>query len=493
MNSAIAIPNRSFVDFRSSYVNNNDLPSVGRHRYGLQIDQRYQISPSWTQRWRGEWTSDPRYIQQFEGGYHSYQLPIILNEPSVTWQNDNHLLVNRISLHQDNLPREGAFTSKGTGLGPIDVLPHAIFSKLSTQLWGPLRSAADVEWLSLRRSYEGVDPVTDWIRSGDRATLKLNVSSPLVPGNFLMWDPMIDFRTDLYRFDGMTPDDSTAYRARVSMEQRLSTEFFRVYKSGVGELRALRHSVTPNVRWSYAPADWRSDHEFFTQNHTFGDVRGTLDSPRFDLFDPRPRNSKSDAVFTTADEESRLQEHNLLTLGIVTNIVARFGDETRRYERLIQLGVDQDYDLYSRLMGLMRFSALVSYGPFSSSFDWIYDKNHLKTSTKTVATYDNSNWKLRTSHRKSKSVNSLTAGISTEDFFGFSAAVSSTYDLRPELNKHRLVKQRFQLDYRSDSKCWFFSLDVDRFPDRDQLGHDTWNFNPKIGLLISDQGLDFAN
>ncbi len=486
--------NRSFVDFRSSYVNNSGdrLPEVGRNRYGLQIDQRYQITPTLTQRWRGEWASDSRYIQQFEGNrFNSYQQATVLNEPSLTWQSDHSLFLGRVALYQDNLPRLREDSAEESGLGPIDVLPHLMFTRNSTQLLGPIRSGGDLELLSLRRSRNLPDPETGWYRAGDRASVNLRLSSPMNVADALMWDPLLELRGDAYRLEGVAGADNSAVRGRIATEQRVSTQFYRVYHSQLGNLRALRHSFTPSVRWSYAPADWRSDHAFFSQRHTFADGRGTVDSPRFDLFDPRPRSAKSDAVFTTADDESRLHQHNLLTLGVSTDLVGRFGEDQRRYERFVRIELAQDYDLYTEQIGLLRLGTILTYGPFYTSYDLIFDTRSEATSTRSEFAYDTGNWRVATSYRKSKSVNNLTATISSPNVYNFGVYALATYDFQDGIDQ--FVRQRLILDYKSGSKCWFFSLDLDRYPDRDKRGRDTLNINPKIGLVVGGEEMNFRN
>ncbi len=483
---------RSFIDLDLSYVKNNDLKDVGENRYGIHVDERYQINPRWTQRWKGEWTSDPRYVHQFETGYDSYQLPIVSNDPSLSWQSDENIFVSRASFHQDNLQREVSASSLRSGLGPIDVFPHLIYSQPTAPIFGKIYAGWDIEWLSLRRNRDVPDLNTGWIRTGDRATADLRLETSISPGRVVSWDPKIEVRTDFYRLDVRPGEESTASRAHIFTQQALSSEFYHVYDSDLGNLKALRHGITPSLRWSYSPRDWTSGHAFFFQDSDFGGTRGTLESPRFDLFDPRPKDFVSDAVFSTADDESRLQEHSLLTFGLASSLVGRFGEETKRYEKLLKVNLAQDFDLFSQSVGLLRLNTFLGYASFSSNLEWIYDTNSTnpsnKTSTRLSAAYDNRNWKIEASHRKSKSIDSLSGTLSTKDLYGFSALASTTYDLRAEVDQ--IVRQRLQLGYKSDSKCWFFSLDVQRSPDLDKQGRDSWNFSPNIGISISNDALD---
>jgi hypothetical protein len=480
---------RSFVDIESSYVRNHNLPDVPNNRYGIHVEDRYQINPHWTQRWQGEWTSDPRYLQQLERDFDSYQQPVVANQPSLSWQNDHYWALARTSFHQDNLPRDAAFNDSTTGLGGINILPQLIFSQPERPVGWGINAAWDAEWLSLARSREDPDPVTGWIRSGDRATADLRLSTSISPGRILTWDPSVELRGDLYRLDAGAGADPSAARARVSTQHVVSSEFFRIYDSDLGELRALRHALIPSIRWSYAPKDWLKDNPFFHQDYNFGASRGTLDSPRFDLFDPRPKDFVSDAVFTTADDESRLQEHNLLTVGLDTSLVGRFGDDKKRYEKLLRARVAQDFDLRSQSFGLLRLNATSNYDFLSVSFDWIYDtQQSLKTSTQVSLAVEKGDWKAEASHRKSKLVHSVSGALSSKDFWGFNALVSASYDLRPEVNQ--FVRQRFQFGYKSDSKCWYFTLDFQRTPDIDHPGRYSWNLNPNIGLAINNESLD---
>jgi hypothetical protein len=365
-----AYSDRSWARLRGSVIRSprevryvRDLESA---RWGYSIDQRWQLSPQWTQRFQGELASDRYYTQHFPEDFSGRGLPTLRHSTSIAWQDGKLFGYGTLRMLQDNFPRDpdGAAAAAGaadpriyTGYGMIHNLPDAGLSLPATRLWGPILGSGDFRYLSFRRSGPSIDPDTGWIRTGDRGTLRLRANAPQNVFSLMKWEPSIETQMDAYAFQSPVPSRA-AFRGRVIFDQRLSGDVFRVYKTDIGELKAIRHSVTPVVRWSYSPRDARTRHPFF-------DSVVQSDAPQFDLFDPQFSTAVTE--FSTFNEEQRLGHHHLMTFGLESRVVGRYGETNRRIEEFLSAGVNRDFNLLTNRWGNIRINAVGAYSGFRLS------------------------------------------------------------------------------------------------------------------------------
>lgn len=453
---------RSHVVGQASILRNDSVKQVPNSRYGYSIDQRYQISSGWVQRFRGEGASDRFYTNNFEKEFMSAGLPTLMNEPSISWQNANLYHYTLLRLNKDNLPRS-RFGGVKSG-GPIDTLPDASLATASYSLWGPLRASTELRHMGFRRGRSEVDAQTGWIRTGDRSTGILRVNAPMNFFDRIDWDPRVELRGDSYVFDapGVSP---TAQRGRLFTDQRLSSTFYRVYQTDGNSLKALRHSITPELRHTYSPADALGDHPFFTQSN----------NPRFDIFDPRALAPATG--LGTFGQEQRLQPHHIFTFGIGTRLVGRYGESSRRYEEHLGLKVERDVDLQDNKAGRLRVSGYGSYFGFGVSTEF-------SMNTKT----GDSDIQNRLSYRHRKFFMGLSQKISPiEETYGLDTQIKFLGPL--ELGAFgiynsriaRVAEERYALTYRSPSECWLFSLGMGR-----SNGIRDFDYSPVIQLSLSE-------
>lgn|GEM_PF-2046191 len=434
-----------------------DLKGLESVRWGYSFDQRWQVTSRLTQRFRGELASDRFYTEHFPEDFASTHLPTLRNEASLAWQDGFFFAYGTMRLHQDNLPRnpDRAALINGasdpelyTGRGMIQSLPDTGFSLPATRLWGPILGSGDFRYLSLRRSGPSIDPDTGWIRTGDRGTLKLRVHAPLHPLSVLKWEPTVEAQADSYAFQSLSASRA-AFRGRLVVDQRLSGDIFRVYQTDLGELRAIKHSITPVVRWSYSPPDARTRHPFFDGNQQ-------ADAPQFDLFDPKFDTATTQ--FGTFSEEQRLRHHHLMTYGVESRLVGRYGLTSKSYEEFLGVTLNRDFDLLASDWGDIRLNAFGAYGPLRLSTEITINTSGPSGPTANLRNefaYRNTNFYGVLSQQLSPGVETYGVGTELRFLRPWSVSAAGTYSAVTK----RPQTQAYTLGFDGGaSKCFFLSL-----------------------------------
>jgi hypothetical protein len=467
---------RSFIQGRASYNRNmGALEDVPNDRYGFSIDQRQQLGPSWVQRYQGELASDSLYTASFEKEFRDPQLPMLINEPSLSWQGENSFAYAIARFSRDNLARE---VVPGTSLGPINA-GLAAYEIPSRDVFGPWRLSSSLEHLSLHRELEGVDPLTGWIRTGERSTGKLRLFAPLPVLEVAAIDSAFELRGDAYNFGSQVPE-SSALRGRFYTEQTLHTEVARVFDLDDGKgggLHALRHSFEPQIRWSYSPRDLMSDHPFFSQ----------VDNPKFDLLDP---NSDDDAVqLGTLGAEDRLRPHHLVAVGMGTRLLGRYGSaENPDYRELVGLDVSQTYDLKRDRIGRLNIDASAAYAGFEVSSQVSINVEVGDANVRNEISYARRPVKASLEQSVRTNTEAYQGSIELSPLWrAWTFAASGDYNAITD----KFTDQRYRVLYKSkSSRCWFVGLDYRRRPNRLDPDKDIVEYFPNIGIMVSDQSVD---
>jgi hypothetical protein len=475
---------RSFFKGRSSYNRNLFVKNVKDNRYGFSLEERYQIHPNWTQRFKGEFASDTRYSSDFGRDFEASGLPTLSSKLSLAYQNDWSVSYLQGLWNADNLPRD---TTKGQApLGAVHALPELRLGIPSLALLGPLRVETELNHLSLRRRGPALDPVTNWIREGDRSTLLNTFYLPLYFYDVLSLESRFRTRVDAYQF-AAEPFPSSAARGRVALEERLSTQLYRVYESDLGALKAIRHSWEPVVSWGYAPNDAMTRHPFFSQVADLPDGRKNLPSPRFDIFDPT--SPELLANLGTSAEELRLRPHHLLSLGLETRFVGRFDREGRReYEQLLLVSASQDYDIKNEEPQRVNIRAVGSYAGVTGSTEIALDVKTGSANLRNELALSRSSVDVNVVQSIRPELESYSGSIN----FKFLRPMRLFYGASYDAISDNFTEQTLHLRYESSkSKCWFVSLDVERRPDRDNPNRTLTRYWPRVGLIINEAGVHF--
>ncbi len=457
---------RSYFRGQGSLLRNDSIPNVPDTRYGYSIEQRSQINSRWVQRFRGEGASDRLYTAHFEREFKATGLPTLENEPSLSWQNDDLYHYSLLRFHRDNLPRDQFGVERH--YGPINSLPEVSLANASYRLLGPLRATTELRSTSYRRGTSALDPDTGWVRTGNRSTALLKFTAPMNFLDRIDWDPRVELRGDNYYFDAPgTP--RSASRARVLSDQRLSSTFYRIYPNEGKELKALKHTLTPQLRWTYSPADGRSSHPFFDQS----------ENPRFDLFDPNAIAPTSG--LGTFGEEQRLKPNHILTVGATTRLVGRYGESLRTYEDHLGLTVERDFDYRKNREGRLRVSAFGAVVGFRLSTEVSVNLKTQDSDMRNDASFRHPKFYLGVFQKISPIEETYGIDSSVKFLGPLELSAFEVYNARTA----RVAEETYGLLYRSPSQCWIFSLGMTR-----KNGVKDFDYTPVIRLTLSDGARD---
>lgn len=457
---------RSFFKSFLSYVDNNKIKDVPNNRFGLGLREKWQLTPSLTQRIQSEWTSDEFFAQQFDREFRQTRLPALSSEVSLEKKSKNYQLGVGATLYQNNIFREN---SNPLLAQEIHKLPFAQFDYPDLLLWEPFTLDLNIETLSLRR-YEDelfsspvdLDPNTTWIRTGDRISPQLQLKMPVEFLNRFLWQPSATFRYDFYHFNGdINDEENSAHRFRTVFEQKLSTNIWSVFDFNLRNLKKIKHVWSPFVRWSYAPEENRSEHPFFDQCEDFFGF--CIRSPKFDLFDPNA-DSRSFSL-RSFDFEQRLKPHHLLSYGFSSRLIGRWNDEKKEYKEILFLNVEQDYDLKEEETGNLRMNIQASIGDLKLNGDLYYNFRENELNVLNEARYRYRIVEVNTFQFINDETKNYGGGVTLSDIGPFSLGAELVYD---DFDK-QLKEQTYNIGYISSSKCWRFNFALHRIPGEDKF------------------------
>jgi hypothetical protein len=460
---------RSFVLGNWSMTRNEQVIDVPLDRWGMSIQQKYQLTPYLTERYAGEWASDTRYSQHFEKDFRGNRLPTLVHEPSLQWVRGNEYAILDAKIHTDNLPRN---LSSSDDQKEIQSLPHLGLAYPSFGLIGPVRLNWQADYLVLRRydadarHYQRSTDPNGWIRTGDRGTVIQSVKAPLNTAYFV-YEPSAEMRFDHYSFAAPGVPGS-ASRGRFFFNQELESEVWKVYDLGENrEMKAVKHSLIPSLRWSYVPRDALTIHPFFFQK----------DAPRFDLFDHDSPDAAKVSLGTIS-EEQRLGHHHLLTAGLGTRIVGRYGtDSDRSYQEHFGANVSQDYDLLVEDLGKLMVSVFGAYVPWSIRTDMAVNVRTWKSDVRNEVAYAVSRYKLYVF----QNIRSETKNYGGGGYLRAIGPWSLTADVIYDMLTKQMQEQTYNIAYESPSKCWLFEMGFNKVPNR------RGSFYPNFRLSYQEQ------
>lgn len=471
---------RSYTDSVVSYNNNLNVENVGDHRYGFSASGRWQWSPNLVQRAESEIASDARYVDSFDADFDQFRMPTLTTRTSLAWQNTDHVAWIQGSFEKDNLIRGSNFQDS---FRPIYTAPELYWAYPSFELLGPLRLAGSLEHKSFRRAGAAVDPETGWIREGDRSSAQARFFVPYYLLNVISAESSMEFRGDIYRFPSEVPDDSTAARGRVVFEEVVKAEFSSVSELDWGSLKKIKHTVVPEISWSYSPNDWITEHRFFSNpQEVFG---RELDPPKFDVFDP----SDADEVIelSTGSIERRLRAHHLLSWGVGTRLIGRFDGEgdRRNYSELLGAKITQDYDIRNNIPKAYIITAFGAYAGYKASTQIAIDPDTGDANLRNDISLTRTGYAVSLRQTIREDLEQYSGRVSLRNLGAWRLGYKGVYDAE----NNRIIEDEYRVRYESSaSECWFFSLTVDRKPDPDTADKLQVRFFPRIGFLVKNFG-----
>lgn len=472
---------RSYTDSLVSYNNNLDVENVGDNRYGFSARGRWQWAPNWVQRAESEIASDARYVDSFDADFKQFRMPTLTTRTSLAWQSQEQVAWIQGSFEKDNLIRASDYTQ---AYGPIFTAPEFYWARPSRSLWGSLRFGGTLESKSFRRSGSAVDTGTGWIREGDRVSGQARFFVPYYLFNVVSAESSIEFRGDAYRFPEEVQEESTAARGRVVIEEVLSAELSTVGSLDWGPLKRVKHTIEPEISWSYSPDDWRTSHSFFTKTGDPFDTGVEIDSPKFDVFDP----TDTDEVIelSTGSLERRLRPHHLLSWGVRTRLIGRFNGEKgkRSYSELLSARITQDYDIKNNSPKAYIISARGSYNGYKAKTQIAIDPDTGDADFRNDLSLTRPAYTIKLSQTIRDDLEQYGGSVVLKSLGPWRLGYKTVYDAI----KNRVVEDDYRVRYESsDSECWFFSLTVERRPDSDTDSLKV-RFNPRIGFLVKNFG-----
>jgi hypothetical protein len=284
--------------------------------------------------------------------------------------------------------------------------------------------------------------------------------------DYLQYVPSTELRGDFYNFQAVGLPQNTAARGRLYLEHLFRADAWRVFQfEDSGALKAIKHTISPVVRWSWSPDEalTNADHPFFSKTN----------APRFDLFDPLSPDTANVSV-GTLNEEQRLKPHHRVSLGLDTRLVARYGESNRSYQELLSAGIFQDIDLRYGIPDRLQIQAAGRYAGLSFATEFriatrtiparpagqassLQDAEGVKAGTmnsRTELRYSLGRYATGLVYQINPNQNllSVSAGVSDLGAWGFS--VAANYDVNATQNPWS--NQVYQLNYNSSSKCWGF-------------------------------------
>lgn len=483
---------RSYVETQASYnhskmVDGNPLlGDVPEHRFGYSILQKKQLSSRWTQRLRSELAGDKKYTQHYGEDFNQSSMPTLVTLPSLAWTADNFFGLGLLEFHFDNLNRfPSAEKIDLYHKGEIYKLPEIRFGMATYPILGDLLVDWNTEFVHFSRGTEELDTETNWIRTGSRFSALTKWSYPTdFLNQTLRWEPSMEWRQDFYKFYVPTIDPSAA-RARLFLDQKFYSEFWKVWNLELGDLRAIKHSITPIVRWTYAPHDLKTNHPFFSDSAN--PVLKTT-APRFDLWDPNP--AIASPSISSLSEEQRLLHHHLITFGLSSRVVGRFGEENKSYSEFLAARVERDYNLLPGIDEKQKFSPIRlwangGYWGIALETTMVIDTQSSAKDIYNKASYSHGWGSLRVGQEYKNAteergaVRNFSAGTTALFIPRWTASADVTWDQLLEVR----ISESYLLSFKSLSNCWGASLLVKRNLN-ETAGQYDWS--PGIALSFTE-------
>lgn len=465
---------KTFLEGKSGFVRNIGVAGVPNFRGGFSVNNRLQLGEQWVQRFEGQFASDTKYSNHYKSDFEKQGHPNLSFEPSVEWRDLRQSARVGIQLNRDNLPRDVPREAS------IHRFPYLSYVYPSYGVVGDLRSSTSLDLTRFRRNALLYDLETGWIRGGDRFTLSEKLFLPLNLGQHFRYQASSEIKADAYQFPEVPVSvPGSAHRLRVQVDQEVKTEVSRVYSVSNSELKAVRHSIEPTVKWTYSPPDAKSAHPFFA----------TDSSPRFDIFDP---NSPDVSFGGTGllPEEKWLRSHHFATFGVGTRVVGRWGEERRTYEQFFSGLIEKDVSLrVDSLDRPLRLSAEGAYQGFAlktSATVQLSGVNRGRTQLTNEASVRRGRYFLSLGQTRVPEQRVFFGKVTVSGIAGFDWTLAGAWDDQTK----KFYGRWLQLVYSGTAKCYELSVVLSEEWNRES-GKMEIGFYPTFQILFDESGRSF--
>lgn len=462
---------RSFFKSGTSWVRAPSSVFGLSDRYGIHYEGRSQFLTNWGFLAKGNQISDVDMSTHFEDDSSESRLPHLSHDLALEAQFENFALSLGVLLPQNNLQRLDG------NLGAVRwTLPQLKVGTPLTPFFDRLFSSFRFEELSVRR-YEkgfgsraiGKDPLSDFIVSGDRYTGLFDLSIPL-NFDFLRSSSRLHYRGDLYSFRNEEANKH-ATRTKLSLEQTLEGDVWKVWNTGWSDMSRLKHIVTPFVSFFYSPSDTHSNHEFFKD---CPDGVCPANTPRFDLFDG---GLPSEEIRLGTEEQERLlRQHSLLTYGFKTQLLGKFSNN-QQIQEIFFLGLNHEYNLKENTFGRWRLFAQGKYEFVTLALQVSWRPRSARLDVLNSLSFDRKFFSLSLYQNVNPSADNLGGELKLKKLGPFEISTIQNFD-RIE---GKLLDQKYFISYASFSKCWKFDFGLKK-----RLGENDFEYSPSFQVTYSE-------
>lgn len=359
--------------------------------------------------------SDDEYFIDFGDGSDERSLESIESNISISRNWSVYSLVAQFRVFNNLLDEEDAET--------LQRLPEITFNNADKKVFNtPFYISSESSLVHFWRK-EGM--------RGERLDIHPRLSLPMRPGGYFDFTPSIAPRGTLYLVSE-DPDGRYSDRFLYDVRADLTTTFIRIYDANGETLQALRHTIRPNIIYTYIPESVQAD------------------LPSFDAID-------------------RIAPANSITYSVNSTVTGRHLDDgVKSYFDYLYLDLSQTYNIYEAQRKLASptderrpFSEINGelilrpnpYAVFTAKgrFD-VYD-NRFNTYDTSVAAVDKRGDSLNISHRFVKDgANYLEGALRAR----VNRAVDLTYLNRYSFDDNRPLETSYGIEYTH--QCWSSTL-----------------------------------
>lgn len=192
------------------------------------------------------------------------------------------------------------------------------------------------------------DAATDLFRTGQRLDIQPRINYPFQMFRLFDIVPQVSYRETQYRFfpteDALASGFSdTAARRYLQTDLTVKSEFTRVFGLDNPEGRRMKHSIEPEIGYSYIPWSRRPNHPFF------GEFRGLQYSRQYEPISDNdlnfPTNGSPANTGLQFDYEDRTYDKQILDFGITNRLTRKtFLNGTADYKTVGLFRIWQSYD-----------------------------------------------------------------------------------------------------------------------------------------------------
>ena len=454
---------RSFFKSDTSWIRAASGASMLSDRYGIHYQNRSQFLKNWAFIARGDQVSDLDMSYHFEDDSLESRLPHLSHDLALEAQYENFALSLGVMAPQNNLQRSSR------ELGSVRwTLPQLKVGTPLTPIYENFLSALRFEELSVRRFENGFgsrvvgrDPQSNFIVSGERYTGLFDLSLPL---NFdvLRAYSKAHFRGDFYSFASGV-NEKNATRSKVSFEQSIEGDIWKVWNTGWSDMPRLKHVVTPFMSYFYSPADIHSDHQFFNVN-----------APQFDLFDG---SLPSEEIRLGTEEQERLlREHSFVTYGFKTQLLGKFASN-EQIQEILFLGLHHEYNLRENSFGRWRLFAQGRYNSIVLESQVSWSPRSTRLDILNGLSLDKKYYNLSLYQTVNPSADNIGGELRLKRLGPFELSTAQNFDR----SEGKLLEQKYFISYASFSKCWKFDFALKR-----KLGDNDFEYSPSFQVTYSE-------